>query len=87
MLCVSLEKKISKHKQATSRFVVSTTLIHHRLQVLTYIDFLQIFQLESFPVLVPYILALRQTIEVEDQMHELFIGLIVVERNDRNTIV
>jgi hypothetical protein len=44
-------------------------------------------QLEGFSVLFTHVLYLRQTLEVVDQVHHLFIVRVVVERNDRDAVV
>ena len=57
------------------------------MQVLSDIDLLQILQLECLSVLFPHIFALSKAVEVEYQVHKLLIGLVIVERNNGNSIV
>lgn len=62
-------------------------MTHHRLKILSDVNFLQILELESLSVLLSDIVALSETVKVEDQMHQLFIALIIVEGDDWNAVV
>jgi hypothetical protein len=57
------------------------------MKVLSDVNLLQILQLEGFPVLLPHIFALCKAVKVENQVHEFFVGLIIIERYDRNSII
>ena len=57
------------------------------MQILCYIDLLKVLQLECLSILFPNILALSQAIEVENEMHQLFISFIIVEGDDWDSIV
>jgi len=57
------------------------------MQVLSDVNLLQVLQLESLSVLFPHILALCKAVKVENQVHEFFVGLIIVERYDRNSVI
>lgn len=62
-------------------------MTHHRLKILSDVNFLQILELESLSVLLSDIVALSETVKVKDQMHQLFIALIIVEGDDWNAVV
>lgn len=57
------------------------------MEVFCDVDLLQVFQLEGLPILLPHVLALGETVEVEDQMHELFVVLIVIEGDYGDPVV
>ena len=61
--------------------------VHDVLEILSDINFLQVFQLEGLSVLFPHIFTLSETVEVEDQMHQFLVCLVFIERNDWDAIV
>ena len=61
--------------------------VHDVLEILSDINFLQVFQLEGLSVLFPHIFTLSETVEVEDQMHQFLVCLVLIERNDWDAIV
>lgn len=48
---------------------------------------MQVFELECFSVLLPHVLALGETIEIVDEMHQLFVIFVVVKWNYGDPIV
>ena len=57
------------------------------MQVLSDVNLLQVLQLEGLPVLLSHILALSKAVEVENQVHQLLVCLVIVERNYRDAVV
>ena len=55
-------------------------LFHGRLVI-------KFVELKGIPVLDPDIFTSRKTVQVEDQMEHFFVGLLVVERNDWDSII
>ena len=68
-------------------FIVLLLLLFTIVELLRGLVLIKFVELEGFSVLLADVLARGQTVQVKDQMKHLFVGLLVVEGDDWDSII